>query len=462
MTDQTQQPADGPDRSPDFLAGPTLRQTGGRRLTRVPIYILIGISALVAIAIAYTMNERAKRRAAGAGSTEVVAAPEPVDANPLFGAAQNAGIIEARRAAPPPANPAAPPAITPATLPGAPPYPMGRGPAANGGRTPEDDARMRAWQQYDAEIRRIEEQRRAALKAALEAPTTVPSNRTQLGQMQQPAAAGPGAAGTSSQALAQLANGFGSSGSSGGLGAAGGTGGGDGGYGSGQRRGGQGTGPDAKRNVLNQQPARGSHYLAGTREAALSPYEVKAGAIIPGVLESGINSDLPGIIKARVRENVYDTATGQYLLIPKDSMLIGSYDNGVEMGQERVLIAWNRIIYPDASSLDLGSMPGADQGGYAGVSDQVNNHYFRTFGNALLLSIFSAGVQLSQPQQRGDTRGGYDAQQIIAGSLGQQMGQLGAEYARKGLNVAPTLEIRPGYRFTIMVTKDMIIPPWQG
>lgn len=462
MTDQTQQPTDGPDRSPDFLAGPTLRQTGGRRLTRVPIYILIGISALVAIAIAYTMNERAKRRAAGAGSTEVVAAPEPVDAKPLFGAAQNAGIIEARRAAPPPATLATPPAITPATLPAAPPDPMGRGPTANGGRTLEDDARMRAWQQYDAEVRRIEEQRRAALKAALEAPTTVPGNRTQAGQMQQPAAAGPGAAGTSSQPLVQLATGFGSSGTSGGLGAAGGTGGGAGGYGSGQGRGGQGTGPEAKRNVLTQQPGRGSHYLAGTREAALSPYEVKAGAIIPGVMESGINSDLPGIIKARVRENVYDTATGQYLLIPKDSMLIGSYDNGVEMGQERVLIAWNRIIYPDASSLDLGSMPGADQGGYAGVSDQVNNHYVRTFGNALLLSIFSAGVQLSQPQQRGDSRGGYDAQQIIAGSLGQQMGQLGAEYARKGLNVAPTLEIRPGYRFTIMVTKDMIIPPWQG
>lgn len=461
MTDQTQQPADGPDRSPDFLAGPTLRQTGGRRLTRVPIYILIGISALVAIAIAYTMNERAKRRAAGAGNSEVVAAPEPVDAKPLFGAAQSAGIIEALRATPTPTTPAAP-AITPATLPGAPPDPIGRGPTANGGRTPEDDARMRAWQQYDAEVRRIEEQRRAALKAALEAPTTVPSNRNHPGQMQQPAAAGQGAAGTSSLALAQLATGFGSAGASGGLGAASGTGGGAGSYGSGQGRGGRGTGPDAKRNFLAQQPGRGSHYLAGTREAALSPYEVKAGAIIPGVMESGINSDLPGIIKARVRENVYDTATGQYLLIPKDSMLIGSYDNGVEMGQERVLIAWNRIIYPDASSLDLGSMPGADQGGYAGVSDQVNNHYFRTFGNALLLSIFSAGVQLSQPQQRGDTRGGYDAQQIIAGSLGQQMGQLGAEYARKGLNVAPTLEIRPGYRFTIMVTKDMIIPPWQG
>ncbi|PGH59027.1 conjugal transfer protein TrbI [Azospirillum palustre] len=459
MTDQTQQPADGPDRSPDFLAGPILRQTGGRRLTRVPIYILIGISALVAIAIAYTMNERAKRRAAGAGNSEVVAAPEPVDAKPLFGAAQNAGIIEARRATPTPTTPAAPP-ITPATMPGAPSDPMGRPSGAYGGRTPEDDARMRAWQQYDAEVRRIEEQRRAALKAALEAPTTVPGNRTQPGQMQQPAAASPGGPSTNSQALAQFANGFGSSGTSGGLGAAGGTGGGAGGYGSGQGRGGQGTGPDAKHNFLNQQPARGSHYLAGTREAALSPYEVKAGAIIPGVMESGINSDLPGIIKARVRENVYDTATGQYLLIPKDSMLIGSYDNGVEMGQERVLIAWNRIIYPDASSLDLGSMPGADQGGYAGFSDQVNNHYVRTFGNALLLSIFSAGVQLSQPQQRGDTRGGYDAQQIIAGSLGQQMGQLGAEYARKGLNVAPTLEIRPGYRFNIMVSKDMVMQPW--
>ena len=111
--------------------------------------------------------------------------------------------------------------------------------------------------------------------------------------------------------------------------------------------------------------------------------------------------------------------SGHYLLILKASILIGSCDNGVEMGQERVLIAWNPIIYPNASSLDLNTMPGTHQGGYADVSDQVNNHYFRTFGDALLLSIFSAGVQLSQPQQRGDARGGYDAQQIIANSLGQ-------------------------------------------
>ena len=219
-------------------------------------------------------------------------------------------------------------------------------------------------------------------------------------------------------------------------------------------------GQQAKRDFLNQ-PAPQSHLLPSTREAPLSPYEIKAGTVIPGVMIGGIDSDLPGQIIGQVRENVYDTATGRHLLISQGARLVGLYDNGVSMGQERVLIAWNRIIYPDGSSLDLGLMPGADQGGHAGFTDQVNNHYIKVFGNALLLSLFSAGIQLSQPQRSGGGDG-YDSQQIIAGALGQQLGQLGTEFARRGLNIAPTLEIRPGYTFNIMVTRDMILMPWRG
>src|SRR5206468_3185074 len=91
--------------------------------------------------------------------------------------------------------------------------------------------------------------------------------------------------------------------------------------------------------------------------AALRPptsrYEVKAGTIIPAVLVTGVNSDLPGQMIAQVRENVFDTESGQYLLVPQGARLIGFYDHQVAYGQERVLVTWKRVIFPNGSSLSL-------------------------------------------------------------------------------------------------------------
>ncbi|OKP00806.1 TrbI/VirB10 family protein [Xenorhabdus eapokensis] len=215
-----------------------------------------------------------------------------------------------------------------------------------------------------------------------------------------------------------------------------------------------------KRAFLAGTPEAGI-YLERRREAALTPsQEVKAGTVIPGVMISGLNSDLPGQIIGQVREGVYDSATGLNLLIPPGTRLIGTYDSGVTLGQQRALVAWNRIIYPDGSSISIDGMPGADQGGYAGFYDKVNNHYLRIFGSGLLLSLFSAGIQLSQPQAKHGEN--YSSSQIIAGSLGQQMGQIGMQMAQRNMNIQPTLEIRPGYEFNVMVTKDIILPTWKG
>jgi type IV secretion system protein VirB10 len=216
---------------------------------------------------------------------------------------------------------------------------------------------------------------------------------------------------------------------------------------------------DKKRDFLKAKNDY-SPYLKHTREQALSEYEIKAGFLIPGIMISSINCALPGMIIGQVRQNVYDSATGRHLLIPAGARLVGDCDTGISVGQESVLAAWNRIIFPDGSSLFLDTMPGADQLGVAGFKDQVNNHYLRTFGQAFMLSIFSAGMQLSQP--RGAVAGTYNAQQIGAAALGQQMAQLGMQIARRNLNMQPTLEIRPGYTFNIMVNKDIILPPWRG
>jgi type IV secretion system protein VirB10 len=216
-----------------------------------------------------------------------------------------------------------------------------------------------------------------------------------------------------------------------------------------------------KKDFLSSGALETNTYLDAQRTPALAmSQEVKAGTIIPGVMISDLNSDLPGQIIAQVRENVYDSATGTQVLIPAGSRLVGTYDSGVTLGQQRALVGWGRLIYPDASSISLETMPGGDLAGYAGFRDKVDNHYARIFGSGLLLSVFSAGMQLSQPQSDGANP--YDTRQIIAAEMGREMSQLGMEMTRQNMRIQPTIEVRPGYTFNVMVTKDMILPTWHG
>ncbi len=196
-----------------------------------------------------------------------------------------------------------------------------------------------------------------------------------------------------------------------------------------------------------------------TLRTPTSPYEIKAGTIVPAVLISGVNSDLPGQVIAQVRENVYDSATGQHLLLPQGARLVGVHSGQMNWGQERLFLAWRRLVLPDGRSLNLqDGMPGADQVGATGLADEVNHHYLRIFGNALLLSVVSAGIQLSQVPDFGrDLRGPTLGNQLGAG-VGQNLGQTATEFLCRGMTLAPTLELRPGYRFTVMVTGDLTFP----
>lgn len=188
-------------------------------------------------------------------------------------------------------------------------------------------------------------------------------------------------------------------------------------------------------------------------EAPRSPYELRAGFTVPATLVSGINSDLPGQIMAQVSQNVYDTATGRHLLIPQGSRLVGSYSSDVAYGQNRVMVGWQRIVFPDGKAMDIGAMPGSDVSGYSGFKDKVNNHYFRLFGSAFLMSGVTAGITLSQDNNNsGDRQRASDA---MSEALGQQLGQVTAQLIARNMNISPTIEIRPGFRFNVIVTKDM-------
>ena len=216
-------------------------------------------------------------------------------------------------------------------------------------------------------------------------------------------------------------------------------------------------GQDEKVAFLNKKDSMG--YLLHKREAPLSPYEIKTGTIIPAVMISGINSDLPGEMVGQVSQDVYDTATGKYILIPQGARVVGRYDSRVAYGQNRVLVAWKRIVFPDASTIDLDTMPGTDEAGYSGFNDQVNNHYWKIFGQALLISAFTVGIELSQPQQSSILAYPTPEQQATE-AVGQQMGQLGMQVIERNMDIQPTITVRPGYRFTVLVNKDMILQPY--
>lgn len=197
-----------------------------------------------------------------------------------------------------------------------------------------------------------------------------------------------------------------------------------------------------------------SFYLNSTIEAPVSEYVVQAGTLIPGILISGINSDLPGNIVGQIRENVYDSVSGKYLLIPQGSKVIGEYDSTVTYGQERALIVWTRLIFPNGYSINLAGMGGTDLSGFAGLKGKVNNHTDKVIKGALISSILSAGVAMA-----GDTRRNSFEGYAASGAV-EAISQAGARITEKNINIQPTLEIAPGTQFNIFVNKDILLVPY--
>lgn len=196
----------------------------------------------------------------------------------------------------------------------------------------------------------------------------------------------------------------------------------------------------------------------GSLQLASSPYQVMAGTVIPAALLTGINSDLPGQVIANVSEAVYDTATGRHLLIPQGSRLIGRYDSQVAFGQRRVLLVWTRLILPDTSSVALDRLPGIDPAGYAGLEDGVDWHWDRILAGAALSTLLGIGAELAAPESRTD-----GSRIAIAGreSAQETVNQVGQEITKRNMSIQPTLTVRPGFPMRVMVSKDLVLRPYQ-
>lgn len=215
---------------------------------------------------------------------------------------------------------------------------------------------------------------------------------------------------------------------------------------------------DDKKAFLENLKAR-SPYVSDLVHKPLSPFQIMAGSVIPGVLLTGVNSDLPGQLTGQVSENIFDSVSGDHLLIPQGTRVIGEYDSRISYGQERVLIVWIRLIYPNGNSLSLEGMPGIDLSGYAGLHERVNNHYIRLLTGVVFGSLLGASAQMAHGSNRSvDPSFG----QLALEGTAQNINQAGQQITRKNLNLQPTLEISPGQRFSVFVTKDLILEPYNS
>ncbi|WP_443029305.1 TrbI/VirB10 family protein [Sphingomonas sp. TDK1] len=189
--------------------------------------------------------------------------------------------------------------------------------------------------------------------------------------------------------------------------------------------------------------------------APASPNILQAGAVISAALITGIRSDLPGQITAQVTENIYNSPTGRILLVPQGTRVIGQYDNNVQFGQSRVLLVWNRLIFPNGRSIVLERQPGADAEGFAGLQDGVDYHWWDLAKAAGLSTLLSVGAELATND---------DDRLISAIRNGGQdtINDAGQQIVRRQLNIAPTLTIRPGFPVRVIVTRDLVLEPYGG
>lgn len=189
--------------------------------------------------------------------------------------------------------------------------------------------------------------------------------------------------------------------------------------------------------------------------APASPYILQAGSVIAAALITGIHSDLPGQITAQVTENIYDSPTGRILLVPQGTRVIGQYNNSVQFGQSRVLLVWNRLIFPNGRSIVLERQPGADAEGYAGLQDGVDYHWWELAKAAGLSTLLSIGAELA-------TNDDDRLIQAIRNGGQDTINDAGQQIVRRQLNVAPTLTIRPGFPVRVIVTRDLVLEPYGG
>jgi type IV secretion system protein VirB10 len=194
--------------------------------------------------------------------------------------------------------------------------------------------------------------------------------------------------------------------------------------------------------AVNEQPDSAA---AKSTRMADPANTVVQGTLIPAVLETAINSDLPGYARAVVSQDVR-SFDGRRVLIPRSSRLIGEYKTGLAQGQKRAYLLWTRLVRPDGVSIALAS-PAVDISGQAGVTGKVDTHFFQRFGSALLLSVLGGAGSLLGGGSTVVVSGGQNAASVAA---------------QADLQRPPTIRVRPGEPVRVFTARDLVFTPGGG
>ena len=199
-------------------------------------------------------------------------------------------------------------------------------------------------------------------------------------------------------------------------------------------------------------------YLPNLRTEALGKYELWAGSVIPAELDGGINTDMPGLAVAHVNRDVFDSRTGQTLVIPHGSRLVGHYNSVIASGQARVQVVWDKLTWPDGSYLILDNQPGTDTEGNAGLFADVNDHRGSIFTTTLLTGVIAGAGTLIAP----NSYQGYanSAGQVVNQNVGQQLAQTGQQIIQQKAALPPTLTVPRGENFNVVLDRTIVLRPW--
>jgi type IV secretion system protein VirB10 len=201
-------------------------------------------------------------------------------------------------------------------------------------------------------------------------------------------------------------------------------------------------------------PSEGRQQVARIR-APLTPFEIKEGTTIPAQLETAVNTDVPGGVRARITRDVYDSRTQQHLLIPKGSVALGSVEGGAVVGQRRIAMVWDRLLLPDGRSVELGSQETKDGIGAGGVRGRVDNHAFRRFSGALMVSLVGAGARIATAEPQAGLVVAPSAKTIIGQGAAQQTAEVATSMLERNVNIRPTIKLEEGHPFHIYLQNDV-------
>jgi len=193
--------------------------------------------------------------------------------------------------------------------------------------------------------------------------------------------------------------------------------------------------------------------IAGTLPACT----VSQGFIIPATLKGGMNSDKPGEFSAVVSQDVYDTVRGNCLAIPKGSTMAGPYSADVAIGQERILAAFTRLQLPNGRWVPLLGMQGGDPNGEAGISGDVNNHFFKIFWGALVIGVLEQRFNNTATSTTA-TPGGITTYGNTAGQVAAQTAQT---ILNRNQNIRPTITAKSGQKILLQVKHDIVLEPYR-